>query len=131
MLSGVGASEALRTARASSCGTAVPVAGWHAPAVAVGRAARFEERKPRVIAVFGEDGETLRIVDRVLELMEMAWHDCYGQVTPSENVVDDVLLCSGGTLDGLITAAHLAVVDSRDLSMWASVIRRQAGGTPR
>jgi predicted kinase len=47
--------------------------------------------------------------------MEMAWHDCYGEVAPSDDVVDDVLLCSEGTLDGLVNAAHLAVVDRRDL----------------
>jgi hypothetical protein len=97
--------------------------GWHDPGVAVGRAERFEERKPRVIAVFGGDGETIRAVARVFELMEMAWHDCYGEVSPSEEIVDDVLLCSGGTLGGLVTAAHLAVVDRRDLASWASDIR--------
>ena len=46
--------------------------------------------------------ETLSDVARVLELMEMAWHDCYDEATPSEEVVDDVLLCSGGTLRELI-----------------------------
>jgi hypothetical protein len=60
----------------------------------------------------------------VLALMEMAWHDCYAEITPSEAIVDDVLLCSGGTLAGLIEAAHLAVIDRRDLSVWAAAIRR-------
>jgi hypothetical protein len=96
--------------------------------VVVGRAERFEERKPRVIAVFGDDAATLRAVAHVFELMEMAWHDCYAEITPSEEVVDDVLLCSGGTLGGLIDAAHLAVIDRRDLSVWASELRRQASG---
>lgn len=96
----------------------------------IGRAARFEARKPRVIATFGDDDDTLRVVYRVFELMEMAWHDCYAEVTPPENVVDDVLLCSGGTLRGLIDAAHLAVVDRRDLSVWASGIRARAGAGP-
>lgn len=49
-----------------------------------------------MIAVFGDDDETIRAVSRVFELMEMAWHDCYAEITPSEEVVDDVLLCSGG-----------------------------------
>jgi hypothetical protein len=53
----------------------------------------------------------------------MAWHDCYGEVTPPDDVIDDVLLCSQGTLDGLITAAHLAVIDRRDLSVWAKSLR--------
>ncbi|MDH4104185.1 MAG: hypothetical protein OEV29_12500 [Thermoleophilia bacterium] len=92
----------------------------------IGRAARFEARKPRVIATFGDDDDTLRVVYRVFELMEMAWHDCYAEVTPSEEVVENVLLCSGGTLDGLISAAHLAVIDWRDLSVWASDIRNRS-----
>lgn len=95
--------------------------------MAVGRAERFEERKPRVIATFGDDDQTLRAVAHVFELMEMAWHDCYGEITPSEDVLDDVLLCSGGTLGGLIDAAHLAVIDRRDLSVWASSVRSSAG----
>jgi hypothetical protein len=97
----------------------------------VGRAARFEGRKPRVIAVFGDDTRTLRAVSRVLELMEMAWHDCYAEITPSEDVVDNVLLCSEGTLSGLIEAAHLAVIDRRDLAVWASSIREKRERPPR
>ena len=80
-----------------------------------------------MIASFGDDNETIRAVARVFELMEMAWHDCYAEITPSEEVVDDVLLCSGGTLGGLIAAAHLAVIDRRDLSVWASRLRSNAG----
>ncbi len=96
----------------------------------IGRAARFEDRKPRVIAVFGDDAKKLRVVSHVFDLVEMAWHDCYAEITPSEEVVDDILLCSGGTLAGLIDAAHLAVIDRRDLSIWASDIRSMSGGQP-
>jgi hypothetical protein len=39
----------------------------------------------------------------------MAWHDCYDEVAPSADVVDDVLRCSEGTLEGVVNAAHLAV----------------------
>ncbi|HET7128578.1 MAG TPA: hypothetical protein VFJ93_05845 [Gaiellaceae bacterium] len=88
--------------------------------MAIGRAERFEERKPRVVAVFGSSDEVLRRVAEIFALMEMAWHDCYGEITPPEAVVDDVLLCSGGTLEGLVTAAHLGVVEARDLRVWAS-----------
>ena len=95
--------------------------------MAVGRAERFEERKPRVIAVFGDDDEVLKTVSEALALLEMAWHDCHGEITPSEEIVDDVLLCSGGTLGGLVAAAHLAVVDRRDLSVWASALRARGG----
>ncbi len=76
-----------------------------------------------MIAVFGDDDTTLLRVSHVFALMEMAWHDCYAELTPSEEIVDDVLLCSGGTLDGLIDAAYLAVIDRRDLSVWASDLR--------
>ena len=94
--------------------------------MAVRRAQRLEERKPRVAASFGNDTETLRTVAQVLELLELAWHDVYGEVTPPEEVVDDVLLCSEGTLAGLVAAARLAVIDRRDLDVWASEIRRRA-----
>ena len=92
-------------------------------AVAVGRAERWKERQPRVSATFGDDAETQRRVAAVFELMEMAWHDCYGEATPPEQVVDDVLLCSRGTLSGLIDAAQLAVVDWRDLRLRADDLR--------
>jgi len=48
-------------------------------------------------------------------------------VTPSDRVIDDVLLCSRRTIGGLISAAHLAVIDSRDLFVWASRIREEDG----
>lgn len=95
--------------------------------VAVGRAERWEERKPRVIATFGSDNETLRSVSKLFELMELAWHDCYAEVTPSEEIVDDVLVCSRGTLEGLIDAVHIAVIDRRDLVLWAADLRRDRG----
>jgi hypothetical protein len=98
--------------------------------VAIGREERFEERKPRVTAVFGDDEEAVRAVFEVFALLEMAWHDCYREITPPEEVVDDVLLCSGGTLPGLISAAHLAVVDRRDLSVSASSIRNKPSAAP-
>jgi hypothetical protein len=37
------------------CPDATEFKGWHDPAMAVGRAERFEERKPRVIAIFGDN----------------------------------------------------------------------------
>jgi hypothetical protein len=91
--------------------------------MAIGRAERFAERKPRVTAVFGDDAEMVRAVAKVFELMEMAWHDCYGELSPPEEIVDDVLLCSGGTIGGLVAAAHLAVIDRRDLAVWAADMR--------
>ena len=80
-----------------------------------------------MVAVFGSDEATLRTVYEVFALLELAWHDCYSEVTPSDRVIDDVLLCSRGTIEGLISAAHLAVIDSRDLFVWAARIREEDG----
>jgi hypothetical protein len=55
----------------------------------------------------------------LLELVEMAWHDCYGERTPPDAVVEDMLVVSDGTLEGFVAAAHLAVTDWRDLRVAA------------
>lgn len=81
------------------------------------------ERRPRVVAVFGEGAADTVI--GVLTLTELAWHDCYAEVSPPESIIDDILLCSGGDLATLIRAAKLAVEDSRDLMLWAADMRRQ------
>ena len=94
--------------------------------MAVGRRERFESRKPRVIAVFGSNERVLRHVYGIFELMEMAWHDCYSELSPPEDVVDDVLLCSEGTLEGLVDAAHLAVIDWRDVKLAAAELRSRS-----
>jgi hypothetical protein len=91
--------------------------------MAVGRAERRSEREPRVAAFFDED-QTPRALD-LLDLTELAWHDCYGEVTPSEGVIDDMLTVSGGSIDGLIKAARLAVTDPRDLKVAAEERRNR------
>jgi catechol 2,3-dioxygenase-like lactoylglutathione lyase family enzyme len=91
----------------------------------VSRKARRAERKARVEAIFAEkDG--YGVLD-LLELVEFAWHDCYSELTPTEDVIDDILLCSGGDLATLMQAARLAVEDVRDLKMWARTVRDEAG----
>jgi hypothetical protein len=95
--------------------------------VAIGRAQRWAERLPRIVATFGDDKRTLEHVAAVFDLMEMAWHDCYGEPTPSEDIVDQVLVCSGGTLGGLVEASRLAVRDRRDLQLWADDLRAREG----
>ena len=77
-----------------------------------------------MVAVFGNDLDTLRRVSRLFELLELGWQACYGELTPPDDVVDDALVCSRGTLGGLIDAAQLAVVDRRDLQLWANDLRR-------
>ncbi len=67
--------------------------------------------------MFGEAGAD-RALD-LLELVELAWHDCYGERSPSDQVIDDMLVVSDGTLDGLVAAAHLGITDWRDLRVAA------------
>ena len=90
-------------------------------AVAVSRAERRREREARVVAAFGPElaGPALDL----LELVERAWHDSYGEITPPEDVVDDILLLSDGRLDRLIETARLAVVDWRDVRLAAQYRR--------
>jgi hypothetical protein len=56
------------------------------------RASRREQRRSKVVAAFGSKADAA--LD-VLELTEFAWHDCYGEVSPPESVVDDILTVSG------------------------------------
>ena len=64
-----------------------------------------------------ERGQVESVLD-LLELTEFAWHDCYDEIAPSDDVVDDLLVCSRGDLAGLVRAARLAVTDRRDLRLW-------------
>lgn len=89
--------------------------------MAVSRADRRREREGRVVAMFGTS-RAARALD-VLELVEFAWHDCYGDITPPEEIIDDMLLLSDGSIDGLIVAARLGVTDWRDLKVAANARR--------
>jgi hypothetical protein len=73
------------------------------------------------VAIFG-DALAASVLD-LLELTELAWHDCYGEITPSEEMVDDILLCSKGELAQLIRVARQAVSDWRDGKVAAAEIR--------
>lgn len=94
--------------------------------MAIGRTERFDDLKPRVVSLFGSDPKRIATVAHIFELLEMAWHDCYAELTPPPDVVDAVLLCSEGTLDGLIAATRLAVIDRRDLLVWAADLRNDS-----
>lgn len=59
----------------------------------------------------------------LLELTELAWHDCYQEISPPDDVIDDILICSRGKLAGLVRAARLAVADYRDLRLAADELR--------
>lgn len=89
--------------------------------MAVSRADRRKDRKPRVQALFA-DRHVEPALD-LLELLELAWHDCYHDISPAEDTIDDVLLLSGGSMDKLVSAARLAVTDWRDLKVAAAALR--------
>lgn len=88
----------------------------------IGRKNRRAERSDRVASVIG--APQLEAALDALELMEFAWHDCYGQPNPPEDVVDDVLTVSRGNLADLVSAALLAVTDRRDLRIAAERVTR-------
>lgn len=69
--------------------------------------------------IFGEDAG---VALDLLELTELAWHDCYGEVTPPDQVIDDIFAVAQGTLAGLVRAARLAIEDFRDLRMKANLL---------
>lgn len=81
---------------------------------------RRQARQPRADEMFGADASAA--LD-LLELTEFAWHDCYGDVSPPDGVVDDIFVCSEGRLADLVRVARLAVEDSRDLRLWADRFR--------
>lgn len=86
----------------------------------ISRAERRSLRDADVRGVFGHEADAA--LD-LLELVEYAWHDCSGEVTPPEAVIGDMLTCSQGDIATLIGAALLGVKDSRDLQVWADDIR--------
>jgi hypothetical protein len=73
------------------------------------------------VAVFGVDMAPTAL--DLLELTELGWHDVYGDVTPPDDVIDDILELSEGNIEQLITSALLAVTDWRDLKVAASELR--------
>ena len=78
---------------------------------------RRRDREPRVLAIFGE-AQVSAALD-LLDIFELAWHDCYGEVTPPPGVIEGMFTLSDGTIEGLIQAALLAVTDWRDLKVAA------------
>ena len=94
--------------------------------MAVGRAGRRAERVERVEAAFGKAAATAAL--DLFELVEYAWHDCYGELSPPDNVIDDIITCSQGDLVRMISYARLAVIDSRDLYVAARGIENARGG---
>lgn len=82
---------------------------------------RRRTRSQRASEVF--EGRAGAALD-ALALLDFAWHDCYGESSPPEQVIEDIWLVSNGDLAQFVSAAHLAVVDFRDLRMNADAMRR-------
>jgi hypothetical protein len=74
-------------------------------------------RTERARELFGDDDAKVAL--DLLELTELAWHDCYGEVTPPDAVIEDIWTVSQGDLRKLVSAALLAVQDRRDLQVAA------------
>ena len=91
--------------------------------MAIGREARRAERASLVESVLGQSQASAGL--DLLELTEYAWHDCYQEITPPDDVILNILICSRGDLAAMIHAALLAVVDSRDLHVWADAVRNE------
>lgn len=85
--------------------------------MALGREERLAALAPRLESEFGAD--VAHRATEVLTLTELAWHDCYGELSPPADVVDDMLVVAGGDLGRLVQAALLAVTDTRDLRLVA------------
>lgn len=61
----------------------------------------------------------------LIDLTELAWHDCYGEVTFPDDVLNDLLVLSKRDLRARVPAARLAVTDWRDLRVAADEQRSQ------
>ena len=94
--------------------------------MAVGRRERRKERKAAFVATFGADAD---LALDLIEVLEPAWREVYGAATLPPEVMEDLLVCSEGTLEGLIRAANLGITDWRDLRMQAaSVLEKRNRG---
>ena len=85
------------------------------------RAERRKSRESRVAKAFGLGGANAAL--DVFELLEFAWHDCYGDVSPPDDVIEDVIVASQGDLGALPSVALLALTDPRDLRVAADSVR--------
>lgn len=89
--------------------------------MAVSRAERRASRRERVVCTLGETLADPAL--DLLELVELAWHDVYGEITPPDDVIEDILVLSYGELSRLVSAAHLAVTDWRNARVAADALR--------
>ncbi len=94
--------------------------------MAIGSEQRRQERKCRIEALFAVD--QIEAVLDLLDLMDRAWHDCYGprELEVPPDVLADVLLLADGDLAVLVRVARRAVIDVRDVWVAAAARRGEA-----
>jgi hypothetical protein len=80
--------------------------------VTSGRTERRAQRRTKVAVLFAD--RTDRALD-LLELVEMAWHDNYNEITPPEDLIDDILLLSEGNLRLLIRWGRIVIAVPSDV----------------
>lgn len=90
------------------------------PRMVIGEADRRRNRSPRATDVFGS--RAAAALD-ALALLDLAWHSCYGEPCPPEQVIEDLWLVANGGLAQFVAAAYLAVIDFPDLRMSANEMR--------
>ncbi|RYB95659.1 hypothetical protein EUA93_15720 [Nocardioides oleivorans] len=88
--------------------------------MSISRADRRAAARGRAALEYGAHAEAA--LD-VIELLELAWHDAYGEVLPPAQLVDDLWCVAGGDLARLVSSARLAVTDWSDLRMVADRLR--------
>ena len=76
------------------------------------------------------EGDNVDAVLDLLALVDLAWHDCYGEPAPPPSIVDDMLLVARGSIRRLTRAGLLAVIDSRDLRVAADERRSDGSWSP-
>ena len=91
----------------------------------VGRDDRREARRVAVTAAVGEKHAEAAL--DILELGELAWHDCFDEASPPDDIIDDIFVCAEGDLSRFARATRLAITDWRDLQLWAARVRVQRG----
>jgi hypothetical protein len=63
--------------------------------VTIGKAARRAERAPPAESVLVKPQAPAAL--DLVELLEFAWHDTDGEITPPDDVILNILICSRGT----------------------------------
>lgn len=83
------------------------------------RERRRAQRRERAVSQFGAEAETAL---SVLQLLDLAWDGTYGEPATPSWVMDDIW-CVAEDIPRLVAACNEAVVDYRDLRMWADQVR--------